>query len=347
MNGRLIAFFLILLILFFISACVPATPIIIELPTATITPTASPTETAWVPSLRPLPTTGNAGTSHSMRPVDVIPPADHLVYDVESIPRKRAPYGDSYDINRLERPFLQNMKYVPDLDIVTFALSEDADWYYVSIQLAGNNPNNKLGIDYGIELDLNADGFGDHLIWAYPPYSTEWTTNWVQVYSDTNHDTAGQSSGKSDAGINGDGYETLIFDGASAFGQDQDLAWMRMQEGTPATMQFAFKKSLSGPVFLMGIIADGGLKDVTKLDYNDRFRQSEAGSPIRGNLYYPLKQLFAVDNTCWEAYGMKNPVTVAKVCPPDASEPATAKPPVVEDSTASIPTPNSSPPSYP
>jgi len=274
-----------------------------------------------------------------MKPADVPPPADHLIFDVRSAGRKRAPYGDSYNINRMERPFLQDMKYVPELDIVSFNVSEDADWYYVSILLSGDNPNRKPGIDYGVELDQDADGFGDILLWAHPRYKEEWSTTELQVYRDTNHDTAGLSSAKSDPEFSGNGYDSLIFDGAAGQGEDPDLAWVRMQKDTEATMQFAFKKALSGPIFLVGVMADAGLKDVSKLDYNDRFKASEAGSPIRGYLYYPLKSLFAVDNTCWDAYGMKDPLTVAKVCPASDSGPITAKRPADN--------PSSPPPSAP
>jgi hypothetical protein len=77
-----------------------------------------------------------------------------LIYDVESqetASAKRAPYGDSYDINRLERPFLQDMTYLPDLDISTFQVKKDDNWWYVSVELVGTDPNNALGIDYGVE----------------------------------------------------------------------------------------------------------------------------------------------------------------------------------------------------
>src|SRR3990172_5100870 len=85
------------------------------------------------------------------------------IYDVESsgtAAERRAPYGDSYNINRLERPFLQDMTYVSDLDIVRFSVSQDDAWFYVSIKLITNDPNNSLGINYGVELDTNHDGFG-------------------------------------------------------------------------------------------------------------------------------------------------------------------------------------------
>lgn len=266
-----------------------------------------------------------------MKPAEAAPLPGTMIYDVTSA-GKAAPYGDAYDLNRLERPFLQDMSYAPDLDIISFAISEDSDWYYVSIRLNGNDPNHPLGIDYGVELDLNVDGYGDTLVWAYPPYSTEWTTSWVQVYEDSDHDSAGQSSARADTG--GSGYETLVFDGRYGQGSDLSLAWVRIQQGPQAAVQFAFKKTLSGPVYLAGVVADGGIRDVSKFDYNDHFKESEAGSPLKDSPSYPLKALFAVDNTCWQAFGRNNAYHVAKVCPPELSAPATARPGQAPDSPA-------------
>jgi hypothetical protein len=50
-------------------------------------------------------------------------------------------------------------------------------------------------------------------------------------------------------------------------------------------------------------------------DYNDRFTEAEAGSPVYDKQYYPLKALFAVDNTCWEAFGFKANGYEPKLCP--------------------------------
>jgi hypothetical protein len=250
-----------------------------------------------------------------------------LIYDVESqdtAPEKRAPYGDSYDINRLERPFLQDMTYVPDLDIASFTVSSDADWWYVSTGLIGNDPNNKLGIDYGVELDIDHDGFGNYLIWAHPPYTSTWDTAAVQIFEDNNHDTGGRSAEKSDAPITTDGYETMIFNGGVG-DADADMAWVRINAGNQATVQFAFKKSWSGTVFMLGVIADAGLKDPKKLDYVDRFTIAEAGSPVRDNKNYPLKALFAVDNVCRAPFGFKPTGYEPQLCPSTAP-PATKKP---------------------
>ena len=133
------------------------------------------------------------------------------------------------------------MTYVPDLDILSFQLSQDTDWNYVSIQLVGNNPNNSLEINYGVELDLNDDGYGDYLVWARPPYTTQWDTSTVQVLKDTNHDTAAWLTDR--AASSGNGYDTVVFDGSSNRSADPDLAWVRMVDGGHANIQFAFKKS--------------------------------------------------------------------------------------------------------
>jgi hypothetical protein len=78
--------------------------------------------------------------------------------------------------------------------------------------------------------------------------------------------------------------------------------------GNKATVQFAFKKSWAGTKFMYGVIADGGLKDIGKMDYVDRFTEEQAGSPIRSSKYYPLKALYAVDNVCREVFGFTGDV---------------------------------------
>ncbi len=257
-----------------------------------------------------------ADVNHIMKPSDS-PPAGKPVYDVNSsgtAPEKRAPYGDSYRINRFERPFLQKMSYVPNLDILSYSVSSDSDWYYVSIALVGKEPGNGPAIDYGVEIDLNSDGYGDTLIQAQPPYTTEWNTSDVRVYADMNHDTGGKSSTQSDAPLTGDGYETLVFHGGAG-DADPDLAWVRMDVGPSTQIQFAFKKSLGASKFMLGVLADGGLKDATKMDYNDRFTSAEAGSPVRGNPDYPLKSLFGLDNVCRTGVGFNLTGNEPQGCP--------------------------------
>ena len=95
---------------------------------------------------------------------------------------------------------------------------------------AGNDPNNSVGIDYGVEVDLNDDGFGDYLIWARPPYTAQWDTSTVQVLKDSNHDTAAWLN-SSVAASSGNGYDAVVFDGSSNTSADPDLAWVRMPPG--------------------------------------------------------------------------------------------------------------------
>lgn len=281
-------------------------PVSIQEEEPTQSATALPTVTELVPV-----------TGHTMIPSESVPPPGKWVDDVESSGtgrEGRAPYGDSYKLNRFERPFLKDMTYVSDIDIRRFGLSDDTDWYYVSIQLIGNDPNNSLGINYGAEIDLDADGFGDFIVWARPPYTDQWDTSTVQVLKDANFDSGGLSGLKADAAPDGNGYETMVFDG-SVQNTDPDLAWVRLVGGRQATIQLAFKKSLTGPAFLLGVVSDSGLKDVTKYDYADHFNEAEAGSSIKGNQYYPLGSVYGVDNTCWEPYGIQTTGYEPKLCP--------------------------------
>ena len=258
-------------------------------------------------------------TGHAMRPAEIAPTPAKMVDDVESSgtgPEGRAPYGDSYKINRFERPFMQDMTYVPDLDIHKFGVSEDQDWYYISIRLIGNDPNREPGINYGAEIDLNADGFGDYVIWAHPPYQDQWNTGNVQVFQDSNLDGGGLSATQSDAVFDGDGYDTLVFDGSMQENADPDLAWVRWIAEENAIVQLAFKKSWSGSAFMVGVVSDAGLKDVSKYDYNDYITSVDAGSPVRDNENFPLGSLYAVDNTCWEPYGIRSVGLEPKACQP-------------------------------
>jgi hypothetical protein len=287
---------------------VPASSTPADLATATETP-SSPTPELPTPTIQ---------VSHSLVPSTIVKPGK-LIQDVVSVDtaaEKRAPYGDSYDINRFERPFKQDMTYVADLDIVSFNLAYDEKFFYVSIELVGTDPNNDLGINYGVELDVDGDGFGDKIIIAHPPYSVDWSTENVQIVEDTNRDTGGLSAEKAEAPLPGDGYDTVIFDGGRGENDDPDMAWVRVNAGAKATVQFAFKKSWIGTRFMYGPIADGGLKSIADMDYVDRFTIEEAGSPVRDQKNYPLKALYAVDNVCRELFGFTGTKQEPQRCTP-------------------------------
>lgn len=249
------------------------------------------------------------------------------VYDVvseDTAPEGRAPYGDSYNINRLERPFTREMVYMPYLDIVTFAVAKDSTWWYVTVRMVGQQTASQSPFHYGVELDLDHDGFGDYLITAETPITPDWDTSGVHIFADNNHDTSGISAETSDAPLNTDGYETQIFNGGLG-DADPDLAWVRTVGGDRPTIQFAFKRSWSGSQFMLGVVVDAGPQDPGKMDYVDHFTLQEAGSPVRDNSNYPLKALAAVDNCCREAYGFQPTGYEPQLCPrPEAT--ATAKP---------------------
>ena len=80
-------------------------------------------------------------------------------------------------------------------------------------------------------------------------------------------------------------------------------------------MQFAFKRGLAENRFMYGVIADAGPRDISDLDYVDRFTKEEAGSPIRGDKFYPLKSLFSVDTTCRTAQGFEGTGEEPQRCP--------------------------------
>ncbi len=311
-----------LLVVLALSCNLPST---ISPPTGT---PALPTATHMLPSATlPQPTASpSVLVSHLQNP-PLATGSGAVFYDVDcagTAVEKRAPYGDAYNLNLLERPFSQDMVYIPDLDIKTFGLSQDETWYFISLKTIGGNPNALPEIHYAVELDLDKDGFGDFIILAQPPYTTEWTTQNVRVFADTNHNTSGLSPLKSDAPFDADGYETVIFDGAQRLGEDPDLAWVRLANNKEATIQFAFKRSWAGLVFMFGVLADAGLKDVSQLDYVDRFTEEQAGSPVRSKLHYPLKALYAIDNTCRQAVGFVpsgyEPMICPKIVPPAVSK---------------------------
>src|SRR5215208_7442510 len=158
MNRNLLNSGLILFLVMGATACAPlpaptATAAQPDLATDIVSPTAlsEPSETSAPDSTA---TTMIPVTGHLMEPGTLV--SGKLVSDVKSSGTS-ASFGDSYKINRFERPFLKDMTYVSELDIISFSLGEDADWHYISIEVNGDDPNNSIGINYGVEIDLNAD----------------------------------------------------------------------------------------------------------------------------------------------------------------------------------------------
>jgi hypothetical protein len=234
--------------------------------------------------------------------------ASRTVTDLSSLAtsaERRAAGGEAYQLNRFERPFFaEGMEYLPDVDLIGAKIKIAAPWVYATLTLAGERPAGIGQTLYGVEFDTNRDGRGEFLIWGASPAGSAWTSDGVQVWKDSNHDVGGPTPVQSDAPwTNGDGYEEKLFD--SGQGADPDLAWIR-KGSAQDTIEIAFKYAAIGSSaqFFWNALADAGLRNPAWLDYNDRFTPADAGSPlIELTDFYPLQQLFALDNTCRDFYG--------------------------------------------
>jgi hypothetical protein len=226
--------------------------------------------------------------------------------------------GENFTKNLYERPFNGNPMntYFPDLDITRARLLRDSQWVYVEIRLVGQNPAGGLPGAYGVEVDLNVDGRGEVLVMAARP-GASWSTNGVQVWQDANHDVGAANPIQSDAPVNGDGYERLVFD--QGVGPDPDAAWVRISPADPNSVQIAFKRGVinDDDKFTWGAWAmHESTFNPAWFDYNDHFTFQEAGSPLSElTQYYPLKAFAEVDNTCRWGVGFTPIGTEPGVCP--------------------------------
>jgi hypothetical protein len=219
--------------------------------------------------------------------------------------KKRAPGGDTFVNDLFERPFNANTMdtYFPYIDIVDTQGYKDDAWGYATITLSGTDANGKLPGKYGVELDLNKDGRGDWLILASDLLSTDWTTQGVQAWKDTNGDVGGAIPIVADKASDGDGYETLVFDQGKDSG-NPDNAWARISPDDTRTINLAFKLSMLGnpKSFALGAWAGTDLNPAL-FDLNDHMTHIQAGDPNPGLQLYAIKALSEIDNTCRLAIG--------------------------------------------
>jgi hypothetical protein len=295
------------------------TPLVVDVPTELPPqPTVEPTATTE-PTLEPSPTP----IVHLVSP-DVVLPEDkpQVTYDQESIrnaEQKEAYAGDQFLIGRYERPFDQEMTYLPFIDIIQSNLirNKDDEFLYSVIFLLDDPmlvPDSQYG--FGIELDVNIDGRGDFLVWTQLPKSTEWSVEGVRVYKDANSSVGALKPMFSDAPSAGDGYEINIFD--SGIGADPDLAWSRIAPQDPTKIEIAFKKTIleESQKFLWGTWSILGPDQFDRFDHNDYFTYADAGSPTRSDKdFYPLKAMYALDNTCRAASGFTPKGNEPGICP--------------------------------
>jgi hypothetical protein len=298
-----------LILLFLLYACTSAQTAAVE-PAAqsqateepmlvTTNPTTTITDTTTAPIAHAtIPSTGSKTSS--------------IVHDNEestTFESKGAREGDDFSRNRFERPFTSNtMEYLPQLDIMDFSIASDDMFFYVEIQLAGLDAStNSLTGSYGIEIDRNRDGRGEILITTAPPYKSEFSTDGVVVYVDTNGDIGGKKAGRSDDGFVGNGYEGVLFDlSRNIHPQDPDLAWARFVDGERPAIEITFKKWIfqdGKEAFFWNVWASGTKLDPSKFNLHDTMTIEQAGSSNGENPNYPLKGLAAIDNSCRLPFG--------------------------------------------
>ncbi len=256
--------------------------------------------------------------------------------------QKQANGGDEFPRNRFERPFDQEMGYLPYLDIVEADLVRNEDFFYFTIQTVESVSQSPEPPMTGIELDLNLDGRGDYLLLARGPYTPEWGQDGVEVWQDTDDSVGSVTPVLNDNPTgSGNGYDTKIFE--AGLGDDPDVAWVRLNPDDNTKIEFALLSTAlfpKGQIFLWGAFTDGLIKDPGAFDYNDRFSREEAGSAWKADKDYPVKSLYAVDSTCRAPSGYESrggepgvcyiapPPVEEKGAPPAPSAPST-KPPIL------------------
>ena len=283
-------------------------------PAAATSPAVAPTDTSMPPTGTPVPIV------HTLKPGQ---PGGALssIKDADTAPvaaQHRTNAGENFSANLFERPFDQSMNtYYPDLDLKSASLSRDDSWDYVVLNVGGPDPKGGLLGVYGVEIDVNMDGRGDFLVMGTNP-GADWSTDGVHVWKDANHDVGGGHPIQADQPPQtGDGYETILFDQGQ--GTDPDMAWIRISPSNVNQVQLAFKRSFFADPdkYLWGGWAvDPGMFHPEWYDYDDHFSHAEAGSPLPElTQYYPLKALFAIDNTCRWSVGFTPTTDLPGICP--------------------------------
>lgn len=214
--------------------------------------------------------------------------------------------GDRFTFGQFERPFNSEKMdvYYPSLDIVDTIVYQDDIWIYGIMQLNDREAGNSSAAKYALELDIDRDGRGDWLVIASNPTSADWTVSGVQIFYDENNDVGNISAMYTDAGAVGDGFEKLVFD--QGVGEDSESAWVRISPENPNVVQISIKRSLLGKPnsFMISMWAGHSLLDPALFDLNDLYTHEEAGAANPGfELFYPIKAISEIDNSCRMAVG--------------------------------------------
>lgn len=308
----------ILVCLLFLAGCGPSVDrngLNTEIAQATI---VDPTTTASLPDSTP---TVNRMATRRVESDKNLPRepagAAQVIHDqtcMATADERRAAGGDEYTAGRFERPFDREMNYLPALDISRAELYRPKDgWIYLKIHLMDEPA--PAPVVYGVELDLNIDGRGDLLIQALAPETTDWAETGIKVWWDSDGDVGGQTINRSDpVGFKGSGFETIKADSVS--GRTTGQVYSRLnQKGVDIAVNEEVIGGMNGK-FTWKPFTDGSPYSPTQYDINDYFSLREAGSAMRGELDYPLKEVFAVDNTCRGLTGLIPTGNEQGVCPP-------------------------------
>jgi hypothetical protein len=286
-------------------AVTPGAPADTVAPAETATETAEPSPTSRPPVVHTTQP-GNPGG------------ATNFVYDRSSktLANERRAIGDDYTRNWLERPFSADaMEYQAHLDLTRVEYAVGAPWIYFTLFVEGLPPEGSTAA-YAIEIDMDKDGRGDWLIAGEAPPDSNWTTDGVRAYRDTNNDVGASRPMLTDAPVTtGTGYDELVFD--EGYATDPDAAWIRRASSGASEIEIAVKNSLIGQYgeFLWGGWTDEGVQNPAWSDYHDRFTLAEAGSPANDSSNYPLKAVSAVDSTCRWGAGFTPAADDPGVCP--------------------------------
>jgi hypothetical protein len=255
----------------------------------------------------------------------------HDQVNTSTASQKRAFGGDEYNVGRFERPFDKDMNFLAYLDIVKSTMQrEDPNFVYMTIQVAApiSSAEGKPAL-YGLELDTNHDGRSEYLILAEKPLNSDWTVAGVNVWKSTSAESPITQSSPAIPVTGSLGYDVSLF--AAGKGDDADLAWVRMSPDKPDTVEIAFKNTLVGGEkggFVWRPMTDGATFETKSYDLNVNFTLEQAGSPLKDSLFYPLKEVFAVDNTCRVASGYEASGKEPGLCPlpPPPSRPDKPQP---------------------
>ena len=262
--------------------------------------------------IKPSVTEGQAGTP-MLKPGEV-PEPERTLEDVDSslkAKENRVLTGDTFTKNLFERPFTsRDMIYQPDVNIRIVFLASDDNFIYFTIELQGLDPvSQSLTATYGIEFDRTKTGRGDLLVWVHD-LKKDWSMDNLKVFSDPDKSVGGPSPMLADEGYTGNGYESEVkLEG-------DKVAYARLAPDDPTQVQIAVSRLLldNPKEFLWGAWADKGIRDPMRFDYDDHFGLTAAGSPIKSDKVYPIKDLFSLDNTCRLPFGFTTKIKIRGMC---------------------------------